>query len=152
MDTRSTTTDEDALRERANELYWESDESVNQIAEDMELSKGRLYNLVEPLASGLPCPRCSEEMEYPNRTARDKGFLTCPGCDLEENADDVQSEWKEAARQSDAGTVVVKPGDGPAARTPPRFRDHAGDRRVVLGTAFLGAAAAVAVALWARRK
>ena len=141
---------EGELRERANALYWDSDHSVNQIAESLELSKGTLYNLVGPRPAGLPCPRCSEEMEYPNRTARDKGFLTCPGCDLEEDEESVRKEWRSAARASDGGTVVVKPGDGQGARA--AAQDLALDNRAMVGTALLGVAAAFALALWARKK
>jgi hypothetical protein len=91
-------------------------------------------------------------MEYPNRTARDKGFLTCPACDLEENADAVQAEWRDAARQTDSGTVVVKPGDGEGARTPPAATCCGFPNRALLGTALLGAAAVIGLALWARKK
>ena len=68
----------------ANELYWESDTSVNQIAERLALSKGTLYGLVRPLPAEIGCPRCGVEMVYPNRTALEKGVLACPGCEFEE--------------------------------------------------------------------
>jgi len=34
--------------DRANELYWGSDRSVNQIADDLDLSKGALYEMIRP--------------------------------------------------------------------------------------------------------
>ena len=145
------TTDDAALKRRANELYWSSDESVNRIAEELDLSKGSLYNLVEPLPAGLPCPRCSTEMEYPNRTAQEKGFLTCPACDLEEDESEVRDEWRDAARRTEEGTVVVNPGAGPSARRV-AGDDESRRRRVITGAALLGAAAGLAVALWARRR
>jgi hypothetical protein len=145
---------EAALRERANDLYWGSEESVSSIADDLDLSKGALYGLVTPRPSGLPCPRCSAEMEYPNRTARDKGFLVCPECDLEEDEELVRVEWREAARRSGDPALVVSPGSGETARRPPALalQDPAVRRRVLAGTALLGAAAGLALALWARRK
>lgn len=142
--------DDEALRRKANELYWTSDESVNQIADDLDLSKGSLYNLVEPRPAGLPCPRCSTEMEYPNRTARDKGFLTCPACDLEEDEELVRAEWKSAARRSESGTMVVSPGSGTTARGG-GSGEEAGSSRVALGTALLGAAAGLALVMWVRK-
>lgn len=145
------TPEEQALEERANELYWSSDESVNQIADELELSKSSLYALIRPLASGLPCPRCSAEMEYANRTARDRGYLTCPECDLEEDEELVRSEWREEARKSPAGTVVVSPGSGSGPRAGrSTSRDPLG--RMLAAAAFLGAAVGVVFGLWARRK
>lgn len=145
--------DEAPSRERANELYWSSDESVSQIADDLGVSKGSLYNLIDPLPSGLPCPRCGEEMEYPNRTARDKGFLTCPDCELEEDQELVKEEWREASRQTGDGAVVVSPGAGAGARSVAgASSDPVMEKRFVLGTALLGGAVALALALWARRK
>ena len=143
--------DDVALKERANELYWSSDESVNRIADELDLSKGSLYDLVEPLPAGLPCPRCSAEMEYPNRTARDKGFLTCPACELEEDEELVRAEWRDAARHSGEGALVVSPGSGSSAR---EFHSAGGlsNERIVLAAALLGGAAALGLALWARRK
>lgn len=142
-----------ALAERAHRLYWESDVSVNNIADELDVSKGTLYNLVRPLPSGLPCPRCSDEMAYPNRTAREKGFLTCPSCDLEEDEVTVRAEWKDAARRSDDDALVVTPGSGDGARGGPVAVSGSVTRdRVVLATALLGAAAGLALALWARRK
>ena len=78
--------------DRANELYWGSDRSVNELAEDLDLSKGALYGMIRPLAAGLDCPECGGEMEYANRTARDKGFVTCAGCEFEEEEDLVRAE------------------------------------------------------------
>lgn len=138
-------------RDRANELYWHSDDSVSRIADDLDVSKGSLYNLIDPLPAGLPCPRCSAEMEYPNRTARDQGFLTCPTCDLEEDEELVREEWREAARRSYDGTVVVRPGSGEGARRSDGDPREVSRKRLVMGAALLGAAAGLALALWARR-
>lgn len=140
--------DEARLRVRANELYWTSDESVNQIAEDLDLSKGALYDLVEPHASGLPCPRCGEEMEYPNRTARDKGFLTCPACDLEEDEEEVRARW--GAIDADEDAVVIRP--GVEESVPSADEDEAARRRIIASAALLGAAAGLALALWTRKR
>jgi predicted RNA-binding Zn-ribbon protein involved in translation (DUF1610 family) len=129
--------DETPLHGRANELYWHSDTSVNQIADDLDMSKGALYNLVEPLASGLACPQCGHEMEYPNRTAREKGFLSCPACEFEEEEDRVRAEG--------GSTALVS---APAASGP---GDPGRARQLWLATALLGAAVGVAVVLWRRR-
>lgn len=140
--------EEPRLRVRANELYWTSDESVNQIAEELDLSKGALYDLVEPHASGLPCPQCGEEMEYPNRTARDKGFLTCPACELEEDEEEVRERWR--ALDADDDALVIRPGTDDAVSAPEE--EDATRRRIIVSAALLGAAAGLALALWTRRR
>ena len=57
--------------EAANELYWDSEKSVNQIADELDLSKGALYGLIRPLPAGVGCPLCGDEVVSPNRTAHD---------------------------------------------------------------------------------
>ena len=49
---------------KANELYWGSDESVNQIAENLDVSKGMLYGMIRPLPTGLTCPACNERRRW----------------------------------------------------------------------------------------
>ena len=146
----SNTPDHDVLSEEANRLYWESDESVNQIGEKMELSKGILYGLIAPLPAGLPCPGCGEEMVFPNRTARNKGFLACPECGMEEEEAAVQSYWEKegevdgalsfsghrtmAQRAGSAVQKAMGSGRDRVANMPPR-------QRTVAGIALLGIAA-----------
>lgn len=139
----------DRLAPRANRLYWESDVSVNQIAEQLEISKGRLYEVVRPLPSGLPCPRCGEEMVFPNRTAREKGFLSCPACGLEEEETEVQGAWSETAGRAGGGALVVPPEALERAREGP---EEGRRTRIVAGTALLGIAAGIALATWLGRR
>lgn len=120
---------------RANVLYWESEESVNDIAEAMDLSKGTLYGMIHPRPAGITCPECANEMEYPNRTAREKGFVTCPECGLEEEEAVVlevlgESAGSNAARRSS--------GEGPSG--------------ALLASVFLGAAAGIVITRWLRRR
>src|SRR5688572_5646755 len=99
----------DPLTQRANALYWESERSVNQIADEMDLSKGMLYGMIRPLPAELPCPRCSTGLEYANRTARERGMLSCPSCGLESEGADVRQQWEDAAAQAPGGALVVTP-------------------------------------------
>lgn len=86
--------------EEANRLYWHTELGVNQIAEEMGLSKGALYGLVEPLDAGRGCPRCAGPLMYSNRTARDRGFLSCPSCGFEEEEEALD---RAAGRSPTAG-------------------------------------------------
>ncbi len=157
----SNTPDQDAISREANQRYWESDESVNHIGEALGLSKGVLYNLLEPLASGLPCPSCGEEMVFPNRTARDKGFLECPECGMEEEEAAVQAYWEEegdegllhlpvrtrgmAKRAGEAVQRAVGTGRDRVQALTPRGR-------IIAGTALLGAAAGLIIGGYLRKR
>jgi hypothetical protein len=74
---------------KANDLYWTSEDSVNQIAEHLELSKGALYGAIEPFGSGLGCPLCGDEVGYSNRTARERKQLGCSTCDWDGSPDET---------------------------------------------------------------
>ena len=104
--------------QRANALYWESQQGVNQIADEMDLSKGMLYGLIQPIGAGLPCSRCSSEMEYANRTARERGFLKCPSCDFEQDKDQVGSKLQDADATGHHGEMLVTPGPAGPYRRP----------------------------------
>lgn len=131
--------DDARLAEKANRLYWETDRSVNQIAEEMNVSKGTLYDLVHPLPAGLPCPACGEEMAWQNRTAREGGTITCSACEMEEEEEVVRESWHEAAGEE--GGVVVTPGSGLLDTLP----EEGYSLRVVLGGALLGLAAGLTI-------
>jgi uncharacterized Zn finger protein (UPF0148 family) len=90
--------------DEANRLYWHTDIGVNQIADEMGLSKGALYGLVEPLGADIACPRCGGGLVYPNRTARERGFLSCPSCGFEEELAVLdRSKARAASRTRPAG-------------------------------------------------
>lgn len=153
--------DHEALFDEANRLYWDSDESVNQIGESLGLSKGVLYGLISPLPAGLPCPGCGEEMVFPNRTARDKGFLACPDCGMEEEEGAVQSYW-EGEAEADPGQLLGGP-SSLAHRAGQAVQHAVGSGResvsglsprgrIIAGTALLGAAAGLAIGAFLRKR
>lgn len=138
---------EDAQEHEAHQLYWYSDASVNQIAEELGVSKGRLYGYIRPLPSGLACPECGTEMVYSNRTAREQGVLSCPECGYEEAEPSVGEDVREAA-----------PHTGPVRRErriprPSRPREPAAfPTDLVVGGALVGVALGAAVAFYLRRR
>jgi hypothetical protein len=151
----------DALFEEANRLYWESDQSVNQIGEALDLSKGVLYGLIAALPAGLPCPGCSEEMVFPNRTARDKGFLVCPECGMEEEASvvlgfwDGENESPQGAAPGEPRALARRAGEA-VQRAVTTGKDRVSELtprgRLIAGTALLGIAAGLALGFHFRRR
>ena len=131
--------------EQANELYWSSELSVNQIAEQLDLSKGMLYGMIQPLASGLWCPDCGSKGVYPNRTAKERGHVTCPECGWDGEEDSAESYGSDSA-----GTLPTAEED--VVEPPPASVMGLGRNRVLMGGALLGAAAGLALVMWARRR
>jgi hypothetical protein len=147
------TPDHDALSHEANSLYWDSEESVNRIGEQMGLSKGVLYGLITPHPAGLPCPSCGEEMVFPNRTAREKGFLECPECGMEEEEAAVQEYWE---REEEAGGSLAHRAGSAVQRAVGTGRDRVAGMsprgRILAGTALLGVAAGLILGSYLRKR
>jgi len=158
MDTTTGTSDADA---RANELYWGSDRSVNQIADDLDLSKGALYEMIRPLPAGFGCPLCGAEVVHPNRTAKERQRVDCPECGwdgTEEEATPFEGTVVPPKRAPTGPALVTDdlyPDDDFDAPGPPpvAFDDPAArGQRVIVGGALLGAAVGLALVMWARRR
>ncbi len=131
----------------ANRLYWESDASVNGIAEKMGVSKGRLYDLLLPLDAGAPCPECGSPLGFPHRTARDRGVVGCDRCDFEGDLASLPSAGDEGD-----GTPRREPDDDLVLHwAPGGSGDPLGGQRAVLGAALLGMAAGLVIGGWLRR-
>ncbi|MGY8776871.1 MAG: hypothetical protein ACKVIN_01985 [Longimicrobiales bacterium] len=101
--------------ERVRQLYWHSDESVNKIADALDLSKGALYGAIPRLLSGLGCPLCGDQVGYPNRTAKEQEQLDCITCDWDGSPDETLS-YKVTADEADAVREQEKHPPVPAAQ------------------------------------
>ena len=123
---------------RANELYWGSDLSVNQIADALDLSKGALYEMIRPLPAALACPQCRYEAVHPNRTAHERGLIVCLSCGWEGD-------------EQHAAPIGPLPGAVPAKSTNSRLSDD-GVRPGLTVPLVIGAAVGVVVLLWALRR
>ena len=71
----------------ANRLYWESDVSVAEIAEQLDISRRALYSAVEPLPAGRPCPNCGGDLAFENRSSRAADHAICTACGAEADID-----------------------------------------------------------------
>jgi predicted RNA-binding Zn-ribbon protein involved in translation (DUF1610 family) len=144
MDASTSALDAD---DRANALYWGSDMSVNQIADALDLSKSALYELIRPLAASVSCPSCGAETVHPNRTAKERGLVTCPECG-----------WGgEGAAPPPGKAVTQVPAKASTsernipAQTPSNGRAGLSKNTLAAGL-LVGAVAGVAIYLWSRRR
>ena len=108
----------DEVVTRANDQYWNSNAGVNQLARDLDLSKGTLYEILAPLPAGIPCPHCDGELGFANRTARARDFLSCAGCGLEGEKDRVLDALADADALVDT-IPPVEPSPDPASSPAP---------------------------------
>jgi DNA-directed RNA polymerase subunit M/transcription elongation factor TFIIS len=151
--------DDQKLADQANELYWRSGQSVNQIAEAMDLSKSGLYALIRPLPAGGTCPDCGEGLVFPNRTTEQKAIASCPECEYVSEASKPGSEvrpTKRRARKKKAPSTQangepvtdlgseLEPRGSTAARKTSGLR-RLGSSRVLWASVLLGVAAGLYV-------
>ena len=142
--------------EKANDLYWRSGASVNQLTRELDLSKGALYEIIAPMAADLECPCGRGEMAYPNRTARQRGFVSCTTCGLEDEEEHVRELLEERGDASALGLpaddaappriVTDAPAKAPAA-SPPRNLE-----KLLVVSALAGLAAGVLLGGLLRRR
>ena len=99
----------DEIVRRANDQYWNSDAGVNQLARELDLSKGTLYEILAPLPAGIPCPHCDGELGLANRTALERGFLSCASCGFEDEKERVLAALEEVtpAPSRGLGTLLA---------------------------------------------
>lgn len=127
---------------RANRLYWSSERSAAAIAEELGISRSKLYALIEPLPVDRTCTTCGGTMAFSNRTDRQAGRARCTDC---------------------GATITGVPTDAGAAPGPPEPDLDAGLAEEMLaepnGVAaglLVGAACGLAVGLiagtWIRRR
>lgn len=112
-----------------NRLYWESDASVSEIADRLDISRRALYDGIEPHPAGQPCPECGAPLGFRNRTALENREAACPECGHETQL----GEAEEGALPPGSGR------EGSATSREPltsrRLPDA--DSGPVLGTAFI---------------
>jgi len=126
------------LAATANDRYWSSDASVNQIADELGLSKSSLYGLIRQKATGLGCPECASELVFANRTARDRGLMTCPSCEFVGEGDGLDP----FSASPEELTHSQPPSAGGGGRS---------STRAMAGAALLGLAAGILIGSATRR-
>jgi hypothetical protein len=74
----------DEITERINQLYWESESTVDAISKELELGRNALYAAIRPVPSGAICLECGADTFFANRTGRAGGIAVCRSCEENE--------------------------------------------------------------------
>lgn len=85
-------TSEISIGDRINDLYWNSDQTVDQIVEDLGIGRNTLYSSVRPQPAGANCPDCGQELVFTNRSNRSADTAACRGCGVEMDLADRDQE------------------------------------------------------------
>lgn len=131
----------------ANRMYWESDESVADIAAQFDFSRRALYDAVQPLPTGVPCDVCGNELAFENRLARKSGQATCPSCGAVREGVEAIATGPHAVDAS-TDTVEERSADGRGGGRSADMRQRA----VLLSGAALAGIAIGGVATWLARR
>jgi|GEM_PF-488508 len=112
----------DSARERANDAYWHSDETVDQLASRLGITRTMVYSSVAPLPASAICVHCDRELVYTNRTSRAAGLAVCPVCEREvdvetaEHADGGSGSTSDRLVAASVGGVHAVPVHEPNGR------------------------------------
>lgn len=132
--------DERAVAE-ANQLYWDSDTPIAEIAEQLDLSRRALYDAVRPVSAGVRCSRCGGELQFTNRSSRKSGYAACAECGTEDLVGDPDLD------RAEPRLAVVKDNPARDVREDLRAQDLR-HRAVVIGGAAIAGVALGSVAAW----
>jgi hypothetical protein len=69
-----------SIAKQANRMYWQTEASVADIAEKLNVSRRALYELVEPESSGTSCSACGGDVVFVNRSAKASAQGRCASC------------------------------------------------------------------------
>ena len=108
----------DTTLERANELYWDSDRTVEEIVKALGVSRSALYSAIRPRDAATDCPECGDAMVFTNRSNREARAATCPGCATEAPAGDAPAAPSRASDPTASGPRAFSRWRGQLAAVP----------------------------------
>lgn len=138
---------EDPTRAEINRLYWGSDASVADIADQLGVSRRALYDGIQPRPAHAACGACGSGLEFRNRTALERREATCPDCGTEET---LRASEVSADPGEDPGIERMNRG-APLSPVPPRAVPGAAGGAALGGALLAGLAAGAGLGFLLRR-
>ncbi len=131
---------EEALQERLNDIYWNSDTTIAEIVRTTGVTRNRLYLAVRPLEMDGSCGECAGALQFPNRRARLARLAVCSACGQESSPVAVMTQ-RSSSPAAGGSPEHLEALPGEEAERPERDRPR-GER-----VALMGGAAALGVVL-----
>lgn len=142
---------EQEARDELNRLYWESDESVADIADRLDISRRALYDGIEPRPAGASCPDCGASLGYRNRTAEENREAECPECGRKVELP-AEVEARQAVDDAPFEDPTVEQEQAAAAMAPARRVPPAGGSALLGLMLLLGIGIGALIAFLLRRR
>ena len=101
----------DRFERELNQLYWNTERTVEEILTEKSIGRATLYRHIRPLSADAECSRCGSDLAYPNRNSRSAGAAVCTGCGHEETV----------GRESDGAVRVGADGQSTGSNQPVRY-------------------------------
>lgn len=76
----------DELGPEVNRLYWETEEPVTRLADQLGVSRGTFYNHLQPLPANGRCSACGGALGFRTRSDRESGAAHCGSCGREQSS------------------------------------------------------------------
>lgn len=135
--------DKSAVSPDVNRLYWETEQSVAEISNQLGVSRRAMYEVIEPWPTGIECLSCGAELYYNNRSAKTAGVGRCLVCGKERDLNHDTS-------RGDIGAVPSYP---VRSRSKVRQPENGhGRTAMIAGFAIAGIVAGAIATLLIRRK
>jgi hypothetical protein len=139
----------------ANRLYWETNASVAEIADQLAISRRALYDAIEPRPAQAPCPECGVILVFRNRTAAERRRAECLECELEMALEELTVGGAPGATTGPTTGGAAVPAPGPSSGpTPVRERAAAvsGNGALLGGSLLAGLALGAAAGYLIRKR
>jgi hypothetical protein len=143
----------------ANRLYWETNASVAEIADQLAISRRALYDAIEPRPAQAPCPECGVILVFRNRTAAERRRAECLECELEMALEELTGGGAPGATAGPTTGGAARPTPGPtpgptSGPTPVRERTASvsGNGAVLGGSLLAGLALGAAAGYLIRKR
>lgn len=106
--------DDERLAAELSRLYWHTDASVGEIADQLSISRRALYEALIPEPAGAACELCGADLVFTRRADRNVGHALCSGCGFGQTV----AAKAAADTVADAELAPVAGGAGPGGAEP----------------------------------
>jgi hypothetical protein len=128
---------------QANQLYWDTERSIADIAETLGVSRRALYELVLPESAGVACENCGSDVVFANRSAKAAQLARCRACGSEWQlaGDDIEQDDPDHDDTDIAETIPPYVAGWPRAAAAGETGEDLRGRALKIGTAAVAGAA-----------